>query len=41
MKNKFVIGLVVLMLALSAAACKVEHSPEVSPGSQTPVTATS
>lgn len=39
MKDKIVIGLVVLMLVLSAAACKVEHSPEVSPGGQPPVTA--
>jgi len=39
MKDKIVIGLVVLMLVVSAAACKVEHRSEVPPGGQPPVTA--
>jgi hypothetical protein len=40
MKNKIVIGLVVLMLLLSAVACKHGQSPELSPSNPTPVSVT-
>jgi hypothetical protein len=39
MNNKLVIGVVVLMLLLSATACKHGQSPEASLDSQSPITA--